>query len=126
MLWEIKQFEVEFKISMAYNFYWIGIIRLHDDQDVHNDHDGVPRKVEAMECRVEADDHKEQKMHDMPDEVDEAPDCGPLFHMLENVNRKFKMFVCHIDKGIRSLRYIPGHNSSNNLSSPHNKLLTSQ
>ena len=96
MLWEVEQSEVEFMISLVHNFYWIGIVRLHDDQDVHDDHDGVPRKVEPMECRVEAEDHKEQKVHDMPDEVDEAPDCGPLFHMLQNVNRKFKMFAISI------------------------------
>ena len=58
VLWEIKQFEVELWLSMARNFYWIGIIRLHDDQDVNDDHDGVPHKVEPMEHRVEADDHK--------------------------------------------------------------------
>ena len=54
MLWEVEQSEVEFLISMVRNFYWIGIVRLHDDQDVHDDHDGVPRKVEPMECRVKA------------------------------------------------------------------------
>ena len=81
--------------------YWIGIIRLHDDQDVHDDHDGVPREVEPEEQRVEADDHEEHNVHDVPDEVDEAQDCGSLFHMLKNVNWKFKIFAISFTYDVR-------------------------
>ena len=60
----------------------------HDDQDVHDDHDGVPRdvEIEPPEQRVEADDDDEHDVDDVPDEVDRAPDHDPLFDMLRNEN----------------------------------------
>ena len=64
----------------------------HDDQDVHDNHDGVPGdvEVEPPEQRVEADDDDEHDVEDVPDEVDAAPDHDPLFHVLRNENNRLK------------------------------------
>ena len=58
----------------------------HDDQDVHDNHDGVPCdvEVEPNEEGIEADDYYEHNVDDVPDEVDHAPDHHPLVHVLRN------------------------------------------